>query len=150
MPDCEGWVLKKPTSESDKTWAEANTKLQRRYIESTGSLVEYFGVKSVPKAKARGKFDLRQVAHLSESQDATAPPAAVDLIVKNHSVTLCFDSHTERDSFLRVWIMRVPATSIAAALSSRLGGGAKSRAACARTAEGCDARSTASELSEPW
>ena len=58
----EGWVQKKPTSSSGKSWGESRP--QKRYLESRGLVIKYYA--EAPQRRAsgsrpRGLFDLRDV-----------------------------------------------------------------------------------------
>ena len=78
----DGWVLKKPTSQSGKSWS--GSSLQRRFLESRGYSVAYYADEASrrPKGtKPRGTFDLREVSTLRKSPDPTAPDTALELVV---------------------------------------------------------------------
>ena len=66
----DGWVLKKPTSQSGKPWA--SSALQKRYVQTRGPHVSYYadapaGAHREAGAKPRGVFDLREVSAAQRS-----------------------------------------------------------------------------------
>ena len=116
----EGWVQKKPTSSSGKSWGESRP--QRRYLESRGLVIRYYAdapQKRAAVSKPRGLFDLRDVTMLRGSQDPTAPSAALDLIAKKHQFTLAFENDTECQAFLRLWVNGVPISSVPRPLAEK-------------------------------
>ena len=121
----DGWVLKKPTSQSGKSWS--GSSLQRRFLESRGYSVAYYADEASrrPKGtKPRGTFDLREVSTLRKSPDPTAPDTALELVVKKHAFTLSFQSDFERDNFLRIWVNGVPASAVPKELLEQFQNGA--------------------------
>ena len=63
----DGWVLKKPTSQSGNQWA--GSALQKRFLESRGLAVAYYADEAHRRPagiKPRGTFDLRDVSMLRE------------------------------------------------------------------------------------
>ena len=62
--------------------------------------------------KPRGAFDLRDVSTMRPSSDPSAPPTALELVVRKHAFTLSFTTEAERDAFLKIWVNGVPSAAV--------------------------------------